>query len=148
MKTKQATSFGIIPVRKTEIGLEFLLVHMYGSSGGTHWSFPKGHPELGETPLQSAERECKEEVGIITTEVWSDTPLTETYSFIYEGVRIDKTVTFYIGIVEQLDIIIQPSEIQEALWLPTNQVAVRLTHESARTVFRQACELLQKRGLF
>ena len=148
METKIVPSFGIIPVRKTETGLELLLIHMYGSAGGTHWTFPKGHPEIGETPLQSALRECKEEVGITPVQVWSDTPLIETYSFMYKEVLIEKTVTFYIGIVEVVDVVIQPSEIKEALWVPLEQVRERLTHTSACDVFDRAQQVLRTRGLF
>ncbi len=142
MQTKIVHSFGIIPVRKTDAGLEMLVIHMYGSAGGTHWTFPKGRPEVGETPSASALRECREEVGITPYEVWMDTPIIQTYTFVHEGVIVEKTVTFFIGLVNDATITIQPEEIKEALWLPLAEVPARLTHASALPVYEAACSQL------
>lgn len=146
MLTKTVHSYGIIPIRKTDTGLEMLVIHMYGSAGGTHWTFPKGRPEPGETPLESARRECFEEVGITATEIWEDTPIIETYTFTHDDTQIEKTVTFYIGMVENADVTIQPEEIKEALWLPLPLVASRLTHDSALAVYTQALALIAARA--
>ncbi len=145
MQTKTVHSYGIIPIRKTETGLEMLVIHMYGSAGGTHWTFPKGRPEPGETPLQSALRECKEEVGIVPVAVWEHAPIVETYTFTHDDVQIEKTVTFYIGVVEDSEVAIQPEEIKEACWLPLKEVPKKLTHESAQSVFTQALVLINAR---
>src|SRR5438067_9191807 len=40
---------------------EVFLAH---ATGTTHWDIPKGGPEDGETPLDTALRETKEEIGI------------------------------------------------------------------------------------
>jgi 8-oxo-dGTP pyrophosphatase MutT (NUDIX family) len=145
MQTKIVLSYGIIPVRKTEGGLEMLVIHMYGSAGGTHWTFPKGRPEVGETPIESALRECKEEVGITPSEVWEDSPIVESYTFVHNDVQIEKTVTFFIGVVEDAAVIIQPEEIKEASWVPIAAVSEKLTHESAQSVYRQAYTLISAR---
>jgi bis(5'-nucleosidyl)-tetraphosphatase len=145
MQTKIVHSYGIIPIRKTETGLEMLVIHMYGSAGGTHWTFPKGRPEPGETALQSALRECREEVSLTPVQVWEDAPIIETYTFTHEDTQIEKTVTFYIGVIEQGEVRIQPEEIVEALWLPLTAVAERLTHESAQTVYSKAVQLITER---
>ena len=51
-----AHSAGIVPVRKTKNGWLFLILRCY-----SHWDFPKGGLEPGETPLAAARRECWEE---------------------------------------------------------------------------------------
>ena len=145
MQTKTVNSYGIIPIRKTAAGFEMLVIHMYGSAGGTHWTFPKGRPESGETPLQSALRECKEEVGLTPAVVWEDAPITEMYSFIHDDTQIEKTVTFYFGIIEHGEVRIQLEEIVEALWLPLAEVTKRLTHESAQAVYIRALEIITER---
>ncbi len=147
METNIVYSYGIVPVRKTAAGLELLLIHMYGSAGGTHWTFPKGRPEEGETPLESALRECKEEVGIVPTHIYTEAPILEQYTFIYKGVQIKKTVTFYVGIVENSNVTIQPEEIKEAVWLPLEQVAARLTYPAALESFAQVTAVLQQEQL-
>ncbi|NJO79196.1 MAG: NUDIX domain-containing protein [Cyanobacteria bacterium RM1_2_2] len=56
----QDLSFGIVPLLQQNGEHLFLLVqHQAG-----HWSFPKGHAEADETPLQAACREFEEETGI------------------------------------------------------------------------------------
>ncbi len=147
METKILHSFGIIPVRKTASGLELLLIHMYGSAGGTHWTFPKGRPEAGETPLASSLRECNEEVGLTPRYVYSDDPILEHYTFVHDDVQIEKTVTFFVGIIENPDVKIQPEEIKEAVWLPLSEVSARLTYPAAQSVLEQAQALFVRENL-
>ncbi len=147
METKKVYSYGIIPIHKTTAGLEILVIHMYGSAGGTHWTFPKGRPEAGETPLQSATRECYEEVGITPDTIFGEQPLSESYTFTYEGVSIEKTVTFFIGLVTDTAIVIQPSEIKEACWLPIAEVRARLTHQNTKEFFDTVQQRIDILGL-
>jgi mutator protein MutT len=147
MHTKIVHSYGIVPVRKTETGLELLLIHMYGSAGGTHWTFPKGRPEAGETPLESALRECKEEVGITPTHVYTEHPILERYTFMYQGEQIDKTVTFFVGLVDNPEVTIQPEEIKEAMWVPLDTVSERLTYPAAQLVLAQVRQVLEQEKL-
>ena len=147
METKIVHSLGIIPVRKTDTGLELLLIHMYGSAGGTHWTFPKGRPEVGETPLESALRECKEEVGLTPSHVYTVDPILEHYTFTHDGVQIEKTVTFFVGLIENPAITIQLSEIKEAVWLPLAEVSARLTYPAAQLVLAQARVLFEREQL-
>jgi 8-oxo-dGTP pyrophosphatase MutT (NUDIX family) len=147
MQTKIVHSYGIIPVHKTETALELLLIHMYGSAGGTHWTFPKGRPEAGETPLESALRECKEEAGLVPSHVYTNDPILEHYTFMYEGVQIEKTVTFFVGIIDNPTFTIQPEEIKEAAWLPLAEVSARLTYPAAQSVLAQAQALFVHEGL-
>ena len=52
-------SAGVIVVRETALGPRFLLLRSY-----RYWDFPKGHVEQGESPLDAARRETREEAGI------------------------------------------------------------------------------------
>jgi 8-oxo-dGTP pyrophosphatase MutT (NUDIX family) len=52
-------SAGVIVVRETLLGWRALLLRSY-----RHWDFPKGQVEPGETPLDAARRETREETGI------------------------------------------------------------------------------------
>ena len=52
-------SYGAVVIEKTPAGFMVLVV------GGYHgWSFPKGHQEANETPVETARREVLEETGI------------------------------------------------------------------------------------
>jgi predicted NUDIX family NTP pyrophosphohydrolase len=60
-------SAGILLYRRTERGLEVLIVHMGGPfwahKDAGAWSIPKGEIEGGEEPLAVARREFEEELG-------------------------------------------------------------------------------------
>ncbi len=57
--------------RRTRQGVEFLLVR---TRNGQAWTFPKGHIEPGESPMQAAEREAMEEA--VATGRIEPTPFT------------------------------------------------------------------------
>ena len=54
-------SCGAIVFRKFHGNIELLLIK---HANGGHWSFPKGHVEAGETEVETAIREIREETGI------------------------------------------------------------------------------------
>ena len=61
---KHEKSCGALVYRKHGDRTELLLIkHRFGG----HWSFPKGHVELGENEFQTALREVKEETGSTAT---------------------------------------------------------------------------------
>ena len=63
MTTKQYRVLAAaICYRRGGRGIEFLLVR---TSDGLRWTFPKGHIQKGESPEKAAEREAKEEAGVI-----------------------------------------------------------------------------------
>jgi len=56
---KMTLSAGIVVVRKEEDGWKYLFLRAF-----RNWDFPKGEMEPGESPLQAALRETREETGI------------------------------------------------------------------------------------
>jgi 8-oxo-dGTP pyrophosphatase MutT (NUDIX family) len=52
-------SAGVVVVRRAEDGWRVLLLRVYN-----YWDCPKGIVEAGETPLETARREVREETGI------------------------------------------------------------------------------------
>ena len=61
-------SFGLLPWRRRGDGVEVLLAHMGGPfwahQNARAWTIPKGLPEPGEEPLETARREFTEELGL------------------------------------------------------------------------------------
>ena len=66
-KDSMKTSTGILLYRQLPTHTEVFLVHPGGpfckNRGLGAWSTPKGEPDLGENPLESAKREFREETG-------------------------------------------------------------------------------------
>ncbi len=125
-------SFGIIPIHDQAGTRRFLLVHQMKG----HWGFPKGHADPGETAIQAATRELAEETGISACRLVESPEFIEQYTFIYKkGKRVDKTVTFFIGHVDDPAVSPQPEEVQGYAWLTADEARERLTFPEARELF-------------
>lgn len=135
MKSDQ--SYGIVPLRVLHANWEVLLIQHHAG----HWSFPKGHPEAGELPLQTAERELREETGLLIIRLLAEEPLTEKYSFTHRGLKIDKTVHYFPALVNG-KVIIQQKEIKDSQWLSLPKAQHRMTFMEGKKLCKQIEELL------
>ena len=101
-------------------------------SGG-HWGFPKGRIEPGESDLQAALREAREESGI---EMIDKVPFFRTvssYSFPRGGKKVRKKVVYFLGRVSQKGMVLS-KEHSEGLWLGFPEARDTLTYPEAREV--------------
>ena len=127
-------SFGVVPVRREGDRVLFLLIqHRAG-----HWAFPKGHAEAGETPLETARRELREETGIAQVDIREDRTFIEHYDTVKRGRDVDKTVTYFLGWVTDPAVRIQAEEVRDHAWLGYDDAARRITFEETRRVLEQA----------
>lgn len=112
METIQEKSYGIIPVRRIEEKWQVLMIqHQAG-----HWSFPKGHSEVGETAFDSAKRELQEETGVKVKRLLREEPFFEEYKFQKKGKLVEKTVTYFLAEVEG-EVFLQTEELKDARWM-------------------------------
>jgi 8-oxo-dGTP pyrophosphatase MutT (NUDIX family) len=132
MKT-QEQSFGVIPL-KQENGIWQVLVILH--QGSRHWAFPKGRGNPGETPLESAKRELKEETGLDVEKLLSDQPLTEQYHFYRKHESVVKTVQYFPAVVKG-EVKLQEEEIKDAKWVPLKEAARHLTFKAAKAMCQQ-----------
>jgi len=132
---KQEESFGIIPLRKTKNNTwEILLVkHKAG-----HWGFTKGHANQGEDSREAAIRELTEETGLTIERILPTVPLRENYQYQKENEKIDKTVIYFISMVEG-DIKLQEEEIADSKWVSIPEVHEHVTFPAAKKL----CTYLQ-----
>lgn len=133
-------SFGIIPFQKTSNGLAVLLVQ---HKNGRYWSFPKGHPESGEEPIDTACRELKEETGLEIDELLSEETLVERYQFTRNGQTIDKTVTYFLALVSGA-FELHKNEIHDARWFSIHDAANIITYDEAKALFEKSLSLLEE----
>jgi len=102
---------------------------------------PKGHPDGDETPEQTANREVREETGVVAEVV---EPLGDVaYSYQRKGQRVDKRVRFFLlryvsGSTDDHD-----HEIEEARWMPLVEAAQALTYRGEREMAARALSRLR-----
>ncbi len=138
MRTVEDNSFGIIPRQKKEEWMVLLILHQKG----THWAFPKGHGCPGETPLESACRELKEETGLDVERVLFEKPLKEQYYFHRKGERVCKTVLYYAAEVKGT-LALQEEEIRDSKWVLLKEAAAHLTFAEARAMSAELNRILK-----
>lgn len=132
METKQDYSYGVIPLFKENGIWKIFLINQYGKGGDVYWTFPKGHAENGEEPEEAALRELHEETALTVTGIDASRTYTQEYTFIDEGVQIQKTVIYYCGIATAKEYRIQEEEVQEAGWFTLEEAVQKLTFEPAK----------------
>jgi 8-oxo-dGTP pyrophosphatase MutT (NUDIX family) len=112
------------------------------ADGSRVLALPKGHVDPGETPLEAAEREVREEAGVVAEPV---TELGEArYWYRRNGRTIPKSVTFYLFDYVDGDVADHDDEVEEARWLPLERARRELTHAAEREMVDRALAYLRK----
>jgi len=124
-------SCGAIVYRKSHGNTEILLIKHVNSG---HWSFPKGHVESGETEIETALREIKEETGI---DVIIDPSFRETVSY-FPKKDTQKEVVYFIGKAKNFEFIPQKEEIAQIKWVDIGHAASVLTYENDKNIVSKA----------
>ncbi len=135
-------SFGVIPILKKENANLVLLVHHQVG----HWSFPKGHPIEGETELETAKREFQEETGITEWKIFDPTIFFEEHYFYpHEKTVVDKTVKYFLGIVQDPAVVVQEKEVQNSQWVSFDEALNLITFDGAKEVLKSARKYIDER---
>jgi 8-oxo-dGTP pyrophosphatase MutT (NUDIX family) len=93
-------------------------------------ALPKGHPEEGETGVDAAFREIREETGVEARLL--DKLGDVRYWYQRDGKRIAKIVSFFLFEHVSGDPAGDPFEIEEARWMPLDEAASALTYRGER----------------
>lgn len=136
---KKEYSFGAVIYRYNNGKREFIVEEM--NLG--HISLPKGHIEEGETPIETARREIKEELGL-DANINDAFRKTITYS---PAFGVIKDVTFFLATVEEKEITVQKEEVSKAYFLEYEEAYNRITHTSDKKVLQSANRYLDKMGM-
>lgn len=108
-----------------------------------HWSFPKGHVEMGETLEETAQREVLEETGV-NIEIIPEF-LTES-EYTIQG-RVKKTVNIFLGSTEDKETVIQKEEIDDYSWLDFDATLNKLRFENDKNILKKAHNFLLEKCL-
>ena len=126
-------SFGVIPIFKSGNGIKFLLIQHHAG----HWAFPKGHAEPGETELQTARRELREETGIGDVLLITSPVFEEHYKLNRKGVPREKIVRYWIGYVQTQNVTVQDEEVRDYTWATLDEVRTRITYTENKAMFEE-----------
>jgi 8-oxo-dGTP pyrophosphatase MutT (NUDIX family) len=127
-------SAGGVVIRGDEVAV--IVPVKRGQDGQRVLGLPKGHPDPGETPEQTARREVREETGLDAE------PIEELgeIRYWYRGKRgrVHKRVVFYLFEYRSGDIADHDSEIEEARWMPLAEAPCALTYAGERDMVARA----------
>ena len=104
--------------------------------GGQVLALPKGHPENGESPADAAVREVREEAGVEATvrEKLGDVQ----YWYQRDGVRIAKTVAFFLLDYVSGEPDDHDHEVEYARWIGLQEAARSLSYKGERDMAARA----------
>lgn len=128
---KKETSCGCIITKNNKV----LLVY---EKRGNFWGFPKGHMEEGETEIETALREVKEEVGI---DVKINPEKRYPINYII-GNEIDKTTVLYLATPITEDVVMQEAEIENFKWCSYEEALETLTFDNWKELFKEVMKEL------
>jgi 8-oxo-dGTP pyrophosphatase MutT (NUDIX family) len=96
--------------------------------------------EQGESPEETALREVREETGLVARAL---RPLGDIdYWYVWEGVRIHKTVTFFLMEATGGDVSLHDHEMEEVRWFPLEEADSVATFRKERPLLRTSAALL------
>jgi 8-oxo-dGTP pyrophosphatase MutT (NUDIX family) len=112
------------------------------ADGSRVLALPKGHVDPGESPVQAAEREVREETGLLAEPVCE---LGESrYWYRRDGRTIGKTVRFYLFSHVGGDTADHDDEVEEVRWLGLAEAESALSHPAEREMVALARARLEK----
>ncbi|MFA5094430.1 MAG: NUDIX hydrolase [Candidatus Omnitrophota bacterium] len=139
---KSQFSAGGVVYKNTASGIEIVILTR---NGGKVFCLPKGKIEGSETPEQAALREIREETGLTGAIEEELGPIKYRFNSEEDGVRVNKTVTFFLvkyisGSTNDHD-----TDAEEVRWLLLSEALKIMTYPSERKIAENAQDRLQKR---
>ena len=120
---------------------KFLILEQQGAKGD--WTFPKGHHEKGESALETALRETKEESGIDNIRVLNKDLIHEEYEITINGEKRLKSNDYFIGSVKDKMVVIQTEEIQSYKWVSFEEALASFKYETRKKTLKEAKKYLE-----
>lgn len=140
-KTRTEVSAGGVVYRRERDVVEVILAARRTRRGDLAWGLAKGGIEADESPEDAAVREVREETGI---EGEIEASLGETrYFYVWEDVRIRKTVHFYLMRATGGDPNDRDDEMEDVQWFPLERALKRAAYRGEREVLGRAAEILR-----
>jgi 8-oxo-dGTP pyrophosphatase MutT (NUDIX family) len=112
------------------------------ADGSRVLALPKGHVDPGETTIQAALREVREETGIVAEPV---AELGESrYWYRRDGRTVGKSVAFFLFSYVEGDFADHDDEVEEVRWIGFEEARTALSHAAEREMVALALAQLDK----
>jgi 8-oxo-dGTP pyrophosphatase MutT (NUDIX family) len=139
--TKREISAGGVVYRREGDEIEIVLASRRTRRGQLAWGLAKGGIEEDESMEDAAIREVREETGLLAE---IEASLGETrYMYVWEDVRIRKTVHFFLMRHTGGDVDDRDDEMEEIRWFPLERALKRAAYRGERDMLARAAEMLR-----
>ena len=108
------------------------------------WGFPKGHIEEGESEIQTAIRETKEETNL---DVVIEDETRFCLSYIIEDKQINKYVVYFIAKAINNDVKLQIEEIDDIAWVDIEKVEDILTFDNLQELWEVVLNKVKSKNM-
>ncbi|MFN2544379.1 MAG: NUDIX hydrolase [Actinomycetota bacterium] len=143
METRFERSAGGVVYRRNDDGtIDLALAARRTRRGDLAWGLAKGMVEEGEDPTDAAVREVREETGL-DAEIEGDLG-DISYFYVWDGVRVRKSVRFYLMRSTGGDVSRHDHEMEDVQWFPLEDAVARASYKSERQTLQRAAERLRQ----
>jgi len=133
-------SCGAVVYRIINNEVRYLLIKNRRS---THWGFPKGHIEKGETHEQTAIREVLEETGI---HIQILPQFASKSEYTIQG-RVEKSVTIFLAKTKDTQTTIQREEIEDYIWLRYSDALQMLKFDNDKDILMSVRDFMLENAI-
>jgi 8-oxo-dGTP pyrophosphatase MutT (NUDIX family) len=140
MQTRSEISAGGVVYERRDDGVRVALAARRTRKGELVWGLPKGGIDEGETELDAAIREVREETGL-EAEVEEDLGQIR-YMYVWEGVRVRKMVRFFLMRATGGDVSNHDDEMEDVRWFSLPTAIRRAAYRGEREVLERARDRL------
>ena len=142
-RRNETSAGGIVWRRGGDGRIEIVLVRPAGKES---WTLPKGQPNQGETTIETAARETREETGLEVTPGEQIGTISYVFSVREKPeqplVRIFKRVHYFLMEPRGGDVSLHDAEMAEVRWVSLDEAEGRASYKSDREIIAKARAML------